>query len=305
MKWPLWDQNDKIKFTHSKLNQANNLQQFILNKIATGSYLEYIKGDLNIVYHNIHNFKDQVVFKDNQILEEQDKKREFCSNWNKKYEFNNPPHSLKWFPRFFQNWIQVQCSKYDKSVENVHIKWPVKNVDQEYVKPAALLEDNKEQGLDNFNAFLEILFPVDYDLCYKIFYNEDAMIVDEEELKIREVMIQERFRDPTVNRTLSHMSISRDAKFRQTANKEKFIEQLKYYCECPICMICYRRENPPLIDQCKRHTYKICQDSMKIFIEMAKKRQENLIIDWSIWSNVLEFETLGKSTEEAFQIFIV
>ena len=307
MKWPLCQENDKIKFTHSKLDQANDPQRFILNKIASGTYIEFIKEDLETVNHNINNYRDQVVFKDNQILEDQGKKRDFCSNWSKKYEFSNPPHTLKWCHRLCRNWIQIQYNKYDEGVEKVNIKWPIENIDQEYVKPAALLEENKEQDFDNFNAFLEILFPVDYDLCNQIFYNEDAMLDDdEEELLMREVMVQENLKDPSMNKTLSRMSMAGEtARYRQTANREKFIEQLKYDCECPICMMCYRRENPPLIYQCKGHTYKICQDSMTIFIKMAEKKEENLTIDWPIWNNVLEFETYGKSVEEALKMFKV
>lgn len=218
------------------MDEIDDPKGMILSKIASGTYIQYIKEDLELVHHNINNHRDKVLAKDNQLLDEQGTKRDFCPSCHKKYEFSNPPHLLKCCHRLCRTCMNDQYSTVDSSETKIMIKCAVDNLENEYTKPAALLEDHKEQEYDNFNAFLEILCPVDYELCNHIFYAED--VLDDEEMELREVMVQNR--QPSIKKSTrmdSRISHTVDSVYRQTANREKFIEQLKYDCECPICMM--------------------------------------------------------------------
>ena len=70
-------------------------------------------------------------------------------------------------------------------------------------------------------------------------------------------------------------------------------------------MMFYWRENPPLIYHWREHTYKICTESMRMFLESAKKDQQNLTINWPICTNVLEFDTLDRPIDEWLKDFKV
>lgn len=172
-----------------------------------------------------------------------------------------------------------------------------------YNKPAALIEneENKQQ-FNNLNAFLEITVPVDFELFNEIFY-ADEFADDNEELEIREVYVQGegKFIETLKNNEL--ISKTKSNQFASSLNREKFVEQLKYDWECPICLMFYTRSNPPLIYKCINHTYKVCKESMRMFLQIAAKKNEDMTIDWPICDNVLEFSTLGRNIEDWIKDF--
>lgn len=228
--------------------------------------------------HNIRNFKDLVVREDNILLEEKGKRRTYCPKCFKEYNFNNPPHQLKCCHRLCRECIS---EVYSEVGDTVKLTCAIDSTTQDYPKPSALVgnEENKEQ-YNNLNSFLEITVPVDFELFNEIFYGEDHF-ADDEDLQVREVFIQGEGKFTEQLRSGSVISTLQNRK-GNSLNREKFVEQLKYDCECPICMMLYCRENPPLMFECENHSYKICRDSMKLFLQMAEKREENLTLDCPI-----------------------
>jgi len=96
-----------------------------------------------------------------------------------------------------------------------------------YSKPAALIENEENKELfDNFNAFIEITIPVDFELFNEIFYNNEAF--DDEELEIQEVYVQGEGKFTQKLRSGTVISMTKGAIGNTSLNREKFIEQLKY-----------------------------------------------------------------------------
>ncbi|CAI2383764.1 unnamed protein product [Moneuplotes crassus] len=294
------DDQTKIKITHSKLEEVKDPKSLILLKIAQGGYSEYVIENKESVDHNINEFRELVIREDNIIMEEKGKKRDFCPKCMKKYDFHNPPHALRCCHRLCRDCIR---ELYDENAPKIKIKCAVDEKEHEYPKPADLIEneENKER-FDNFNAFIEITIPVDFELFNEIFYG-DIAFGDEEELQIREVYVQGEGKFTEKLRSGTIVSMKKSAGLSTSLNREKFIEQLKYDCECPICLMFYTRENPPLIYHCRNHSYKICKESMAMFLKMAAKKNENLTIDCPICDNVLEFNTLNRSLEDCLEDF--
>jgi hypothetical protein len=55
---------NKLRITHSKLEETKDPIQLILSKIANRSYYEYIVEDMESVRHNIDKFRELVVNED-------------------------------------------------------------------------------------------------------------------------------------------------------------------------------------------------------------------------------------------------
>jgi hypothetical protein len=56
---------NKLKITHSKLEETKDPVGLILAKIADNNYDEYIVEDMDSVRHNINKFRELVVSEDN------------------------------------------------------------------------------------------------------------------------------------------------------------------------------------------------------------------------------------------------
>jgi len=80
-----------------------------------------------------------------------------------------------------------------------------------------------------------------------------------------------------------------------------------YDIECPICMLCYSKENPPINLYCSEHQsrpFVLCKNEM-IYYYMKSDKKKDMAINCPICHNDIKFKTAGKKEKEVMGLFEV
>ena len=83
--------------------------------------------------------------------------------------------------------------------------------------------------------------------------------------------------------------------------------EIMYEIECPICLLCYTHENPPINLYCQEHPdhpFVLCKNEM-LYYAMKAGSDKDIVMSCPICHNEIKFETKGKSIEQVMSIFQV
>eukprot|EP00347_Sterkiella_histriomuscorum_P008224 403345903 len=93
--------------------------------------------------------------------------------------------------------------------------------------------------------------------------------------------------------------------FQETLKNEQ--NQVMYDIECPICLLCYTHENPPINLYCREHPdypFILCKNEM-MYYAMKAGSDKDMMVSCPICHNEIVFATKGKNEQQIMNMFEV
>mmetsp|Transcript_4077 Transcript_4077/g.3013 ORF Transcript_4077/g.3013 Transcript_4077/m.3013 type:complete len:254 (+) Transcript_4077:1694-2455(+) len=85
------------------------------------------------------------------------------------------------------------------------------------------------------------------------------------------------------------------------------VTDILYDIECPICLLCYSHENPPINLYCQQHPnhpFVLCKNEIMYYVLKAGSEQ-NTVVSCPICHNDIEFATKGLQQQQVIKMFEV
>jgi hypothetical protein len=192
--------------------------------------------------------------------------------------------------------VQKEYTKTKGTLPEIRIQCTYDIIPSTFVKPSNYFEGSSiKESFDNFwklsvtvnTALMQLLAKekMGYEIAVKDKDNADFEGLSEEPHdKVEESKIEEV----------------------QMTTKPGEVEIL-YDIECPICLLCYTKDNPPINLHCSQHPnhpFVLCKNEL-MYYYFKHEKAKDMVIGCPVCHNEITFKSAGKTDTEVVKLFDV